>query len=209
MIARTTSGTNRDVANGATSRSSQTNRLARGNVEWSTQRDQNGWADRPEAQLNALLATDQRVTVAAAESCSGGGVAQRITSVSGSSAYFLGSIVAYSNQAKQQLLGVPAETLARFGAVSAQCAQAMASGARTAFGADIAVSTTGIAGPTGATERKPVGLVYIAVSYRETGHCEEHHFSGDRGDVVQAAVDRGLALLVSAVRTVLASEAQS
>ncbi len=166
-------------------------------------------ADRPEAQLNALLAAGQTLTVAAAESCSGGGIAHRITSVSGSSAYFLGSIVAYSNRAKQQLLSVPAETLAQFGAVSAECARAMADGARGAFGADIAVSTTGIAGPTGATKRKPVGLVYIAVSYGETGRCETHHFSGDRGDVVEAAVDRALATLVAAVRAVLASDPRS
>ncbi len=164
--------------------------------------------DRPEAQLNALLAAGQRLTVAAGESCSGGGIAHRITSVSGSSTYFLGSIVAYSNYAKQHLLSVPAETLAQFGAVSAECARAMAEGARFAFGADIAVSTTGIAGPTGATKRKPVGLVYIAVSYGETSRYETHHFSGDRGDVVQAAVDRALAMLVAAVRAVLASDSQ-
>src|SRR4029079_11423879 len=116
---------------------------------------------------------------ATAESCTGGMVAQRITSIAGSSDYFLGGIVSYSNAAKQDLLGVPASVLQSVGAVSEECARAMADGARRAFHAKLAVSTTGIAGPGGASERKPVGLVYLAVAGPDGTSCEEHHFGGD------------------------------
>lgn len=157
----------------------------------------------PEMRLNSLLGSAPALSIAAAESCSGGGIAQRITSVAGSSAYFLGSIVAYSNDAKHRLLMVPTSILDQFGAVSAECATAMAEGARVAFGAGIAVSTTGIAGPAGATARKPVGLVYIAVSDRSTTRCQEYRFSGDRRSVVAATTDQALAMLVAAVEAAL------
>jgi PncC family amidohydrolase len=94
----------------------------------------------------------------------------------GSSAYVLGGIVAYANEAKAALLGVPAEVLESRGAVSAECARAMAVGARRAFGSDWAVATTGIAGPGGATARKPVGLVYIATVGEGFDRVEEHRF---------------------------------
>ena len=116
------------------------------------------------SQINDRLKDAGTPTIAAAESCSGGGVASAITTWAGSSAYFLGSIVAYVNEAKAKLLGVPQQVLDERGAVSPECAEAMANGAREAFGAAIGVSTTGIAGPTGATARKPVGLVYTAVA---------------------------------------------
>ncbi|MGH2534626.1 MAG: CinA family protein [Thermomicrobiales bacterium] len=150
-----------------------------------------------EARLNALLSAPDptRLTVATAESCTGGGVAHRITSVSGSSAYFLGGIVAYANAAKSSLLGVPEEILERRGAVSEECALQMAEGACRAFGADIAVSTTGIAGPLGGTPRKPVGLVYVAVAGPLGLACQEHHFPGDRAAVIAAAEDAALDLL--------------
>jgi len=163
----------------------------------------------PEARLNTLLA-DGRLTVAAAESCSGGEVAHRITAVAGSSAYFLGSIVAYANAAKHALLGVPEELLATRGAVSAECAAAMAEGARRAFGADLAVATTGIAGPGGATPRKPVGLVYVALATPTGTTVEEHRFPGDRRAVVDAAAEAALRLLVRGVeQAVDGSEAGS
>ncbi len=163
-------------------------------------------AEAPETRLNAWLATAPRFTLAAAESCTGGEVAHRITAVAGSSAYFLGSIVAYANDAKATLLGVPREVLERPGAVSEPCARAMAEGARRVFGADLAVSTTGIAGPGGGTARKPVGLVYIAVAGPSSTVCEEHHFPGDRASVVAAAADAALVLLATRVQAALAED---
>ena len=160
----------------------------------------------PEGRLNALLAESPRFTVAAAESCSGGEVAHRITAIAGSSAYFLGSIVAYADGAKRTLLGVPQDVLDTRGAVSAECARAMAEGARRAFGADLSVATTGIAGPGGATTRKPVGLVYIALAGPSRTVCDEHHFAGDRAAVVDAAAEAALWLLVRGVEAELAAE---
>jgi PncC family amidohydrolase len=161
--------------------------------------------DSPEVRLNRLLGDSPRLTIAAAESCSGGEVAHRITSVAGSSVYFLGSIVAYSNEAKIGLLGVPAEVIETRGAVSAECARAMAERARRVFGADVAVSTTGIAGPGGATERKPVGLVYTAIADANGVQAQEHHFSGERTAVVDASAEAALRLLVERVTASLAA----
>ncbi len=143
------------------------------------------------------------MTVAVAESCTGGAVAARIVAVSGSSDYFLGGIVAYSNAAKQRLLNVPAETLSTRGAVSAECARAMAEGARNAFGADVAVSTTGIAGPAGATGRKPVGLVYLALATPFGIEAHEHRFVGDRAAVIAAATKAALHLLLRGVQQIV------
>jgi PncC family amidohydrolase len=152
-----------------------------------------------EVRLNRFLGDRSWLTVAAAESCSGGEVAHRITSVAGSSTYFLGSIVSYSNEAKVGLLGVPQEVIETRGAVSDECARAMAVGARRVFGADIAVSTTGIAGPGGATTRKPVGLVYTAIADADGVIAQEHHFSGDRTAVVDAAAEAALRMLLERV----------
>ncbi|MCC6313112.1 MAG: nicotinamide-nucleotide amidohydrolase family protein [Thermomicrobiales bacterium] len=161
----------------------------------------------PELRLFDLLGGGGRGTVSTAESCTGGGVAQRITSVAGSSDYFLGGIVAYGNTAKHALLNVPQEILDSVGAVSSECALAMADGARRAFGSDWAVSTTGIAGPAGATERKPVGLVYIAVAGPNGAVSEERHFPGNRAAVTEAASEAALALLVQ--RMEMATQASS
>ncbi len=116
-----------------------------------------------EARVGELL-RQKRATVATAESCTAGLVAERITRVSGSSDYFLGAIVAYANSIKERLLGVPTDLLARVGAVSEEVAIAMAEGARTRTGADYALALTGIAGPTGGSEEKPVGTVHIALA---------------------------------------------
>lgn len=155
--------------------------------------------------LNRLLTPASSLTVAVAESCTGGAVTARIVSVAGSSNYLLGGLVAYSNDAKHRLLGVPGVILANPGAVSAECAAAMAEGARRAFGADIAVSTTGIAGPGGATARKPVGLVYIGLATPMTTHVDEHRFPGDRAAVITAATEAALQLLLQGVRESLSS----
>jgi len=149
------------------------------------------------SQINERLKNAGTPTIAAAESCSGGGVASAITTWAGSSAYFLGSIVAYVNEAKAKLLGVPQQVLDERGAVSPECAEAMANGAREAFGAAIGVSTTGIAGPTGATARKPVGLVYTAVASEHGARVEEHHFPGDRAAVTRAAIEAALGMLTA------------
>jgi PncC family amidohydrolase len=120
------------------------------------------------------------VTVAVAESCTGGLVADAITDVAGSSGYFMGSVVSYSNEAKEQLLGVPDAILTAHGAVSAQVARAMAEGARDRFGTLVAASVTGIAGPDGGTAAKPVGLTYVAVADADGVDVRRHLWSGDR-----------------------------
>lgn len=151
-----------------------------------------------EERLHQVLGSQTNITVGTAESCTGGNVAHRITRVAGSSAYFLGGIVSYSNPVKAALLGVPEDVLVNPGAVSDPCARAMAEGARRALGTTLAVSTTGIAGPGGATEFKPVGLVYIALATPDSTAVEEHQFAGDRGAVIEASTNRALELLVHA-----------
>lgn len=123
---------------------------------------------------------ERGATVAVAESCTGGLVASRLTDVPGSSDYFLGAVVAYANAVKERVLGVPAPTLAEHGAVSVETALAMATGVRALLDADYAVATTGIAGPGGGTEEKPVGLVYIAVADAEGTVCRRENWPGTR-----------------------------
>jgi PncC family amidohydrolase len=158
-----------------------------------------------ERRLNLLLADHPGVLISAAESLTGGEVGRRITAIAGSSDYFLGSIVAYSNGAKHALLGVSKDILETRGAVSDECARAMADGSRAAFGSHAAVSTTGIAGPGGATPRKPVGLVYIAVAGDVGVVSEEHHFSGDRAAITAAAAEQALKHLLHYLERMLAS----
>lgn len=132
-----------------------------------------------EAVVGRLLGERAR-TIAVAESCTGGLVAERISSVPGASTYFLGGVVAYANEAKQALLGVPSELLERHGSVSDPVARAMAEGVRTRFGADYGVATTGISGPTGGTAEKPVGLVFVALSQSTGTHVDRFVFPLDR-----------------------------
>ncbi len=149
----------------------------------------------PEVRLGPLLRR-RKQTLAVAESCTGGLLAHRLTNVSGSSDYFLGGVVAYSNAAKQTLLGVEASTLERQGAVSEAVAKEMASGVRRLFGADIGVGITGIAGPTGGTPEKPVGLVYIALAAEGVARCERHIWPHDRLGNKEASAQRALEMLV-------------
>ncbi len=135
--------------------------------------------DTMEAVIGRLL-RERQATLAVAESCTGGLIASRITDVPGASDYFLGSVVAYSNDLKQVVLGVASEILSTYGAVSSQCAEAMAEGARAAFGADFALATTGIAGPGGGSEEKPVGLVYLAVADQRGVEVQEQNWPGTR-----------------------------
>jgi PncC family amidohydrolase len=122
----------------------------------------------------------RQLTLAVAESCTGGLLGDRITDVPGSSDYFLGGVLAYNNQVKQGLLGVRAETLETHGAVSAQCAAEMAQGVCRLLGSDAALSVTGIAGPGGGTAAKPVGLTYIHLSAPGCEHGLRVVWPGDR-----------------------------
>lgn len=153
------------------------------------------------ALTQALFAKliEKKLTVVTAESVTGGGVAAALTSLSGSSAYFLGGVMAYSNQLKVELLGVPLEVLAEHGAVSEECARAMAEGARRKLGAGVAVATTGIAGPTGATPTKPVGLVWLAVATENGVFTLGKNFDGDREMVTRSSIKEALALLLNAI----------
>ncbi len=139
--------------------------------------------ERPIEEHVLALLRARGLALATAESCTGGMVAARLTSVPGASESFLGGIVAYSNELKTRELGVPEELLERHGAVSAEVAASMARGARERLGADVAVSVTGVAGPGGGTPEKPVGLVYLHAEGPEGGIGRELGFPGDRGSI--------------------------
>lgn len=136
----------------------------------------------------------RHLTVATAESCTGGNIAHLITAIPGSSEAMLGGIVSYANSAKEHLLGVSAATLAAHGAVSIPVVEQMARGACRAFGADIAMATSGVAGPGGGTPGKPVGTVCIAVCYGGDVVSQTFHFSGDRGEVIDKASHEALSM---------------
>lgn len=131
-----------------------------------------------EEEVISLL-SEKGLTLTAAESCTGGLIAKRLTDVSGASAVFHGSLVTYSNRLKEKWLGVQAETLQTYGAVSAQTAREMALGARKAADADLAVAVTGIAGPNSDDTNKPIGLVFIALADKDSVTVEkyENHFT--------------------------------
>jgi nicotinamide-nucleotide amidase len=141
------------------------------------------------------VARDKGLTIGAAESCTGGLVSARLTSVPGSSNVFVGGLVAYNDRLKLDSLNVPAEVLRRHGAVSAETAAAMAAGARNALGADVGVSVTGVAGPGGGTPQKPVGLVFIHAESPEASHGVELHLPGSREAVRRRAAASALHLL--------------
>lgn len=131
----------------------------------------------------ASLFRDQCLTLALAESCTGGLIAKRITDLPGSSAYFLEGAVTYSNAAKQRLLGVPPEVLDTKGAVSSECASAMAKGARSAAGSDLGLAVTGIAGPDGGCDEKPVGTVFISLAAPDGCWTKRFQFHGSRDEI--------------------------
>ena len=138
------------------------------------------------------------LTVALAESCTGGLVATTITDVPGSSGYFLGGVVSYSNEAKVAFLDVPEATLDAHGAVSAQVARAMAAGAQARFGADLAASITGVAGPDGGSDEKPVGLTYVGLASGVEVDVRRYQFAGDRAGNREIAARAVLEWLVEA-----------
>ena len=151
--------------------------------------------ERPVEELVLDLCRTQGLTLATAESCTGGMVSQRLTSVPGSSDVFLGGVVAYSDDVKSRELDVPAEVLARHGAVSAEAAAAMAGGARRRLGAGVSVSVTGIAGPDGGSEEKPVGLVYLHAETPAGSRGADFVFPGDRDSIRRRATVTALHLL--------------
>ena len=154
-------------------------------------------AERLVAELKA-----RGLTCATAESCTGGSVGGAITAVPGSSAVFLGGVISYANEVKRDVLGVSQEILDAHGAVSPECAERMAAGARNLLKADLAVSLTGIAGPDGGSAEKPVGLVWFGLAAPDGVRTEKVVFGGDRAAVRAQAVDHALGLLLSAADAV-------
>jgi nicotinamide-nucleotide amidase len=151
--------------------------------------------ETPTAELVLGLLRERGLTLATAESCTGGLVGGRLTDVAGSSDVYVGGVVAYSNDVKERALGVPAATLAAHGAVSAETAEAMADGARTALGAAVAVAVTGVAGPGGGTDEKPVGLVHVAAAGPMGTRHARLDFPGDRETIRGRAVTAALHLV--------------
>ena len=143
-----------------------------------------------------VIARLQGNSLATAESCTGGGIGDALTAVAGASNVYKGGIISYCNEIKHNLLGVPEEMLAQYGAVSDPVAQAMAKGARGALNADVAVSVTGLAGPSGDEYGNPVGTVYIG--YADANTCLSRHFlfSGDRESVRSQAIEAALKLIL-------------
>ncbi len=152
-----------------------------------------------EAEVGSAL-NGKGWTLALGESCTGGLIAHRITEVPGSSDYFLGGVVAYSDAIKELLLHVESETLETVGAVSEETAREMARGAREAMSAAVGVSVTGIAGPGGGTADKPVGLTFISVSTPEGEWAERHVYHGDRHSNKESAANAALKLLLEALK---------
>jgi nicotinamide-nucleotide amidase len=151
--------------------------------------------DEDLAQVIGKMLVEKKLKLATAESCTGGLLSKMITDISGSSEYFIGGIISYSNEMKMKILSVSGEILVNHGAVSAECAAAMADGARKNLGADIAISITGIAGPTGGTPEKPVGLVYIGLSVPDRTVTSENRFGNDRERIRERSASVALDLL--------------
>ena len=147
-----------------------------------------------EQEVGALL-RQKGFTLGLVESATGGLISHLITNISGSSDYYKGSITAYSNQAKINLVGVMEETLKKHGAVSSQVAKEMAQGGRRVLDADICLADTGIAGPGGATKGKPVGLFYIGLSHQSRTYSQKHNFQGNRRQNKKEAAEAALSWL--------------
>jgi len=153
--------------------------------------------------------TGKLLTIGTAESATGGRISDKITNVPGSSDYYKGSIVSYSNEAKTEIVGVKKQTLKKHGAVSSETAIEMAKGGRKLLNVDICISNTGIAGPTGATTGKPVGLFYLGLSAKDTAMAKEHNFQGNREQNKQKAAETALSLLKEYLQNRLSEVADS
>ena len=147
------------------------------------------------AQKLLELARQKKVMIAVAESCTGGLVTSAITAISGSSDVFDRGFITYSYESKTEILGVPQELIATKGAVSQEVAEQMVLGTIKNSHANLAVAITGIAGPSGGTASKPVGLVYIAVKYNENVEVIENNFQGDRNQIRTQAAEKALELM--------------
>jgi PncC family amidohydrolase len=142
------------------------------------------------------LLSQQHLTLATAESCTGGLIGHRLTEIPGSSEYFRGGIIAYSNEIKERVLGVSQAALEQHGAVSAETALAMARGARRVLQTDLAVSVTGIAGPGGGSADKPIGLTYIAVTAQDYERVERFVWESDRSGNKRSSSEAALQLVI-------------
>jgi len=153
----------------------------------------------PEKALGEILKR-RGLTIAAAESCTGGLLSSMITDEPGSSRYFTGSVVAYDNAVKKRSLGVKSATLKEYGAVSVATADEMASGVRKKLKSDLGVAITGIAGPSGGSEEKPVGTVFIGVSVKDTVFVKKFLFKGDRKKIRKLAAGAALEMVLWALK---------
>ena len=154
-----------------------------------------GFEDASVEELVHNTLIDRGLTLAVAESCTGGAIASKFTAQAGASAYFLCGVVSYSNEAKNTILGVEMSDIAQYGAVSEQVAKAMAEGAKGVSGADFAISTTGIAGPTGGSAEKPVGTVWIGISTPQRTYAVCKNCGTDRSQVISRATAYAIAML--------------
>jgi len=148
-------------------------------------------------EIAGALLTQSRCTLATAESCTGGLIGHLLTSVPGSSAYYLGGVITYSNEAKNLILGVSQESLISFGAVSEQVAEEMALGAKEVLNSDLAISATGIAGPDGGTAIKPVGLTFISLAYSGGVRTEKHIWKGTRAENKLSSAHAALSMIIT------------
>ena len=146
-----------------------------------------------------LKLIEKKYRIATAESCTGGLIGHNLTNISGGSNYFDRGIITYSNESKIELLDVPKIIIDKYGAVSKEVAIAMAKGLRRKYGVDIGLSTTGIAGPTGGTKEKPVGLVYIGISLKDKSYVKKFNFKGTRIENKQQTCDNALNILYDAL----------
>ena len=152
------------------------------------------------AQVLGHLLKERELTVSSAESCTGGNIAHHITRIPGSSAYYLGSVVSYSNDVKAEVLGVSRTDLSRCGAVSREVVEAMANGVARVMRSDCSIATSGIAGPDGGTKFKPVGTVWIAAKYGDRTVSECQYFKGDRDQVIDSATSHAMVMLIKLLR---------
>jgi len=153
------------------------------------------YTENIEVQIGNIL-SHRGLTMGTAESCTGGQIAHLITSIAGSSVYFLGGVVSYSNQVKQEVLGVSEDSLIKYGAVSLPVVEEMVRGVMELLHCDCAVATSGIAGPGGGTPEKPVGSVWIAAAYREKIKTSFFHFNGNRQEIISEAANTALTMLL-------------